>query len=151
MDIVYRHVLPYPRERVWSGLLDFDLLSRTVPGVEALEPIGENRCDLRVKVGVPLVTGTYRGTVEVVSKNPCDSYRLRGEAKGRLGWVKGEAGFRLGDSDGGTEVVAELTLQAGGVLAAVGQRMMEGIGKSMAREFFAAFERELKEARSSPE
>ena len=36
-----------------------------------------------------------------------------------------------------------MSFQTGGVLSGVGQRFMEGIAKSMMRQFFKAFEREL--------
>ena len=103
----------------------------------------ENTCALVVKVLVPSITGTYEGTVSVVEKEPIDSYRLRGEAKGRLGWVRGDASFGLSEADGGTEVASTMTFQTGGVLSGVGQRFMQAIAKSMIREFFKSFEREL--------
>lgn len=144
MEFNYTYSLPYPRQRVWESLLDFDLLSRVIPGVERLERLGDDKCNMVVKVGVPLVTGSYRGTVAILEKNPFDSYRLVGEATGRLGWVKGEAAFQLHDKDVDTQVLAKLRFQVGGLLAGVGQRLMEGIAKGMAREFFAAFEREIR-------
>src|SRR3990170_15733 len=104
MVVTYRYVLPYAKEVVWSALLDFGVLARVIPGVETLERVNETKCDMSVKVGIPLVTGTYRGTVEISDKDPFDRYRLRGEAKGRLGWVKGEAALKLSDRTQGTEV-----------------------------------------------
>jgi carbon monoxide dehydrogenase subunit G len=123
--------------------MDFGVLARTLPGVEALEPVDEETCKLTVKVLVPSVTGTYEGVVKVVEKQPIDSYRLQGDAKGRLGWVKGEAQFDLKEDGEGTEVVSQMDFQTGGILSGVGQRFMEGIAKGMMRDFFKAFEREL--------
>jgi carbon monoxide dehydrogenase subunit G len=143
VDLSYSQVLPFPREEVWAALLDFGVLARVVPGIERLAPIGDDKCEMVVNVGVPLVTGTYRGTMELVEKEPFNGYRLRGDARGRLGWVSGEAGFRLIERERATELQAEVSLRVGGVLGAVGQRMMEGIAKGMARDFFAALEGEL--------
>ena len=55
----------------------------------------------------------------------------------------------LTSEDGGTRVVAKGNAQVGGTIAGVGQRMMEGVAKGMARDFFAAVERILAE-RASP-
>jgi carbon monoxide dehydrogenase subunit G len=49
----------------------------------------------------------------------------------------------LAPEGSGTRVTARGDAQVGGPIAGVGQRMMEGIGKSMARDFFAAIERIL--------
>ena len=47
-----------------------------------------------------------------------------------------------------TELAAKMAFQAGGMLAGVGQRLMDGVAKGMIRDFFAAFERELESSRT---
>jgi carbon monoxide dehydrogenase subunit G len=96
-----------------------------------------------MKLGVPSVKGMYTGSVEIVEKNEPSSYRLRGEGKGTPGWAKGEAHMTLVEEGGNTRVIAKGQAQVGGTIAGVGQRMMEGVAKAMAREFFESVEREL--------
>jgi uncharacterized protein len=146
MEVSQSQVFPHARQHVWDKLMDFEVLGRTLPGVEKLEPIDAESCRLSVKVLVPSITGNYDGTVRVVEKQPTDSYRLRGEAKGRLGWVKGDAFFELVDADGETRVSSTMNIQTGGVLSGVGQRFMQAIAKSMVRDFFSAFGKELERA-----
>ena len=146
MEVSQTQVFPHARQYVWDKLMDFEVLGRTLPGVETLEPLDEQSCRLSVKVLVPSITGNYDGTVRVVEKQPIDSYRLRGEAKGRLGWVKGEALFVLADAAGQTHVSSTMNIQTGGVLSGVGQRFMQAIAKSMIRDFFQAFGAELERA-----
>ena len=143
MQVEYTHLLPYPRQQVWDIMLDTSVLARVMPGVEKFEPIGEDRFSVLIKLGVPTVKGTYSGTVEIVDKQPPNSYRLRGEGKGAPGWAKGEALMTLVDEAGGTRVTANAQAQVGGTIAGVGQRMMEGVTKAMLREMFGSFEREL--------
>lgn len=146
MEVSQSQVFPYARQQVWDKLMDFEVLGRTLPGIETLEPLDEESCRLSVKVLVPSITGNYDGTVRVVEKQPIDSYRLRGEAKGRLGWVKGDALFELADAAGQTQVSSTMNIQTGGVLSGVGQRFMQAIAKSMIRDFFSAFGAELERA-----
>jgi carbon monoxide dehydrogenase subunit G len=143
MQVSQSQVFPYPRDAVWEKLMDFDVLGRTLPGVETLVPVDELTCNLTVKVLVPSITGRYEGSVQVVEKQPIDAYKLRGEAKGRLGWVKGDADFELHEEGTGTEVRSTMNFQTGGVLSGVGQRFMQAIAKSMIREFFKSFDQEL--------
>lgn len=136
-------VLPHPRERVWALLQDPSALARLLPGVEKLEPLGQDRYALAVKLGVGAVRGRYEGKVELTDQRPPESYRLVGEAKGGPGWAKGSASMTLLAEGAGTRLVARGDAQIGGAIAGVGQRMVEGVAKSMAREFFASIDREL--------
>lgn len=143
MQIEYEHVLPHPRERVWEVLLDPEVLSRVLPGVERFVPVGEEKFEVTMKLGVPSVRGVYSGSVEIADKQYPSSYKLRGEGKGGPGWARGEAIMTLVENGVQTRVIAQGKAQVGGTIAGVGQRMMEGVAKGMAREFFASIEREL--------
>ena len=143
MEVSTSHVFPSTREEVWAKLMDFDVLGRTLPGVESLEPIDDESCKINVKVLVPSITGKYAGTVRIVEKQPMENYRLRGEAKGRLGWVKGDAFFSLAEVDGGVDVTSTMAVQTGGVLSGVGQRFMGAVAKIMLNHFFSALGEEL--------
>ena len=57
--------------------------------------------------------------------------------------MRGDAHFELSAEEEGTRVSSTMSFQTGGTLSGVGQRFMEGIAKSMVRQFFKAFEREL--------
>jgi carbon monoxide dehydrogenase subunit G len=150
VEIVVGHSLAAPREIVFGKLLDFEVLARTLPGVQRLEPVDAETCRLVLKVLAPSITGTYEGTVGVIEKDPPAGYALRGDAKGRLGWLKGDARFRLADDGEATRIEATMTFQAGGLLAGVGQRFMEAAGKNMLRDFFRALERELVAGKGVP-
>ena len=146
MEVTKSQVFASTRQQVWDTLMDFEVLGRTLPGVESLEPVDAESCRINVKVLVPSITGKYTGTVRIVEQQPIDGYRLSGEASGRLGWVKGDAVFTLADVDGGTDVTSTMTIQTGGVLSSVGQRFMGAVAKSMITQFFAALGDELSAA-----
>jgi carbon monoxide dehydrogenase subunit G len=143
MKVEASSVLPQAQQVVWDALMDFDVLGRTLPGVQKLTPITPEKCELQVKVLIPAITGRYSGEVEVVEKEPIGSYKLLGKATGRLGWVRGEAHFRLSAAEEGTEVEAVMDFATGGLLSSVGARFMEAIAKGMVRDFFTNFEQEL--------
>jgi carbon monoxide dehydrogenase subunit G len=145
VEISQDHVLPAPLERVWEALMDFEVLERTLPGVDRLEPNGPDRCALEASVFLPTITGRYKGEVAVLESEPMQRYRLRGEAKGRLGWVRGDAEFRLDEQDGGGSTLVHMLMdfRTGGSLQSVGQRFMEATVKGMLRDFFTALGHEL--------
>ena len=125
MKVQASRTFELPRQTVWDALMDFELLGRTLPGVQRMTPVSVEKCEMDLKVLVPAITGRYSGEVEVVEKSPIESYRLVGNATGRLGWVRGEAKFHLADADGSTSVDAEMDFATGGLLSSVGARSAE--------------------------
>ena len=66
--------------------------------------------------------------------------RLRG--KGAPGFVNGDVELKLDAPDAETTtVVYAADVQIGGTIARLGQRMLSGVTKEMAGQFFEAFER----------
>jgi uncharacterized protein len=143
VKIEVSHLLQYPRERVWEVLLDPDVMSRVLPGIEKFESLGNDTFAVVMKLGVPAIKGTYTGTVQIIDKQPPQSYRLKGDGKGTAGWAKGEATMTLLAEGSGTKVVASGQAQIGGAIASLGQRMMDGVAKAMAKEFFESIDREM--------
>ena len=59
------------------------------------------------------------------------------EGSGGPGFVRGETLISLSDIDGGgTRVSYNADVQVGGLIAGVGQRMLGGVSKMMADQFF---------------
>ena len=83
------------------------------------------------------ITGTYEGTVIISDKQPFDSYGLTVEGQGKPGVVKGSVRIVLRPSGDGTEVSVAGTVQTGGVIARLGQRLIGGVSKMMQDRFFA--------------
>jgi hypothetical protein len=144
LRIDYSETVKYSREAVWKALLDPGVLARLIPGIEKFEEIGPDKYEVTAKLGIPSVKGIYSGVVEIFDKTEPSSYKLSGQVKSTQGWVKGEVLMTLSAVDGGTKVSAQAQAAVGGTIAGVGQRMMEGISKSMARDFFKALDGELR-------
>ena len=59
------------------------------------------------------------------------------EGSGGPGFLRGEAVMTLSDgADGGTTISYTADVQVGGLIAGVGQRMLGGVSKMMADQFF---------------
>jgi uncharacterized protein len=82
------------------------------------------------------VKGTFEGKVRLMDLKPPDSYRMAVEGTGAPGFVRGETVITLTDIDAGTKVSYSADVQIGGLIAGVGQRMLGGVSKMMADQFF---------------
>ena len=83
------------------------------------------------------ITGSYEGTVQISDKVPHSSYRLMVEGQGKPGFVKGNAAIAL-RPDGATTIVDVTgTVETGGPIARLGQRLIGNVSKMMQDRFFA--------------
>ena len=128
--------IPAPRDRVWAAFLDPEQLRQAIPGCEKLEALGNDEYKATMKVGVAAVKGTFEGKVRLSDKKPPESYKLSVEGSGAPGFIRGETLISLADADGGTRVSFTADMQVGGLIAGVGQRMLGGVSKMMADQFF---------------
>jgi carbon monoxide dehydrogenase subunit G len=135
-----------PRQKVWSAFLDPETLRKAIPGCEKLEMIGPDEYKATLKIGVAAVKGTFEGKVRLSDKKPSDSYRLAAEGSGGPGFVRADTLISLADIDGGTRVSYTADVQVGGLIAGVGQRMLGGVSKMMADQFFNRMSEQLSTA-----
>ena len=136
MKLEGAHDMPVPRQRVWEAFLDPEQLRQAIPGCEKLEAVGNDEYKATMKIGVAAVKGIFEGKVRLSDKKPPDSYRLAVEGSGGPGFIRGETLITLSDVDGGTRVSYSADVQVGGLIAGVGQRMLGGVSKMMADQFF---------------
>ena len=125
-----------PRDKVWNAFLDAATLQKAIPGCEKLELIGADEYKATLKIGVAAVKGTFEGKVRLLDKKAPESYRLAAEGSGGPGFVRSDTVITLSDIEDGTRVSYTADVQVGGLIAGVGQRMLGGVSKMMADQFF---------------
>lgn len=129
-----------PPARVWELLMDPAVISSCIPGCEAFEPDGEDRYRVRLTVGIAAITGAYDGLVVISEKSAPTSYRLLVEGQGKPGFAKGSSAITLRPEGDTTIVDVSGTVQTGGPIARVGQRLISGVSKMMLDRFFACLQ-----------
>lgn len=143
MKIQGTHQINLDRERVFSALIDPIILQRCIPGCESLEQTGDNAYLATMKAGVGAVKGTFKGHVRLEDVQVPTHYKMIVDGKGTPGFVKGTGDFDLSDSDGATAIAYSGEMQVGGVIASVGQRMIEAAAKMLAAKFFSELEKQI--------
>jgi hypothetical protein len=137
-------VLHASPEDVWQALTDPAVLARTIPGCLALERVGEDSYRMDVSVGVGAVKGTYAGEVHLTDQQRPRSYVMHASGAGAPGQVRATVTIELApDGDSATVLTYSADAVVGGPVAGVGQRMITGVAKRMAAQFFTAVDAEL--------
>lgn len=129
-----------PRDRVWQVLLDPKIIAQCMPGCESMNEIAPDEYEAVMKVGVASVKGTYKGKVAIKDKQPPSHYVLSGSGSGGPGFMQGDVAIDLEDADGKTLLKYSTDAKVGGLIASVGQRMLNGVAKMMVEQFFKKME-----------
>src|SRR6185295_7057872 len=103
---------------------------------------GEDAYDVHLKVGVAAMKGSYTGKVRITGKLPPESMTLMMEGKGGPGFMRSTSKLRLEERGGKTELSGEADATIGGLIAAIGSRLIEAVAKKMMADFFTRLEGE---------
>jgi uncharacterized protein len=143
VKIAGSHEIAASRERVWDAMQDPAVLARTLPGCQSLEVTGPDEYAATVNAGVASVKGIYRGSVRLTDQQEPERYTLHARGAGGPGTIQAEAEVRLEEKDDATVVHYDADAVVGGMIGGVGQRMLVGVAKKTAGEFFSAVEQDL--------
>jgi len=150
MEISGSYTFAAPIERVWDLLMDPDVIASCIPGCEQFVAEGGDRYRARLAVALAAITGTYEGTVTISDKVAPTAYRLTGEGQSRAGFVKGTSSVSLRADSGATIVDVGVSVEAGGTIARVGQRLIGSVSKMMLDRFFACLQSKIRSGAPSP-
>ena len=132
-----------PPDRVFAALVDPAVLQRCMPGCEELKAIRPDAYEARLKIGVAGLKGSYSGKAELRDKRPPESFTLVFDGKGTPGFVRGTARVRLAAGPSGTRVTSDAEVQVGGLIAAVGSRLVDAAARKLAADFFRQLATEI--------
>ena len=130
-------LVPAAQERAFALLQDPEVLGRSMPGCDGLERIGQDEYHMKMKMALASVSGLFDGKVRIADSNPFTSFRLIVEGAGKIGFMKGEGVLTLSPAESGTSVNYEGTVEVGGTIASVGQRLIDTTAKMMIKRFFS--------------
>jgi uncharacterized protein len=127
-----------PRDKVWAALNDPAVLVRTIPGCQQLEETGTDRYRMTITAGVASIKGVYQGDVALTDQEPPGVFVLRASGAGAPGTVSADVRVTLTEDGGATTLAYDADAIVGGVIGGVGQRVLTGVAKKTAGEFFSA-------------
>ncbi|MDP9239582.1 MAG: carbon monoxide dehydrogenase subunit G [Actinomycetota bacterium] len=139
MKVSGEATLHAPVEQVWDALRDPAVLVRTIPGCQRLEAVGDDEYRMTVTAGVASIKGTYQGSVRLTDPQPPTSFVLRAAGSGAPGTVQVEVLVTLAaEGEDVTRLTYDADAVVGGTVGGVGQRMLSGVARKTAGEFFRA-------------
>lgn len=144
MDMTGQRALKATQQQAWQALNDPEILMACIPGCKKFELSGENQYAVTAGIKIGPVSATFSGSVQLTDIVAPTRYKLHFDAQGGVaGFGKGESSVELKPLDGGCELNYSVHSSVGGKIAQLGQRLIDGVAKNMAEDFFKRFEAEL--------
>ena len=143
MELTAAYEFHAPVDRAWALLMDTAAIGRCLPGCRGLQPVGPDRYEVELGVTVAAIAGSFKGTVALEDKVAPEAYTLVVDGSGRQGFIKGRARVTLAADGDRTRVQIAAQADVGGMIARVGQRLLEGVARTMMDRFYACMAKQI--------
>jgi carbon monoxide dehydrogenase subunit G len=152
VELTGQQVIALPAGKVWDALNDPAILQQCIPGCDVFELTGENQYKVVMTATVGPIKAKFTGKLQLSDIVAPESYRLSFDGSGgAAGSGKGTAAVNLATVPEGTRLQYTVSATVAGRLAQVGARLIDGVAKKMADQFFARFKAILEPAPAAAE
>ena len=144
MEMTGEQLIPAAQAEVWRGLNDPEVLKACISGCESIEKLTDTEYAVAMTAAIGPVKAKFKGKLLLADLNPPNSYSLSFDGQGgAAGFGKGSAKVSLAAEAAGTRLSYTVKAQVGGKLAQIGSRLIDGVAKKMADDFFSAFKQKI--------
>ncbi len=145
MQIKDVFLIKAPQEEIWQFMFDVPRLGRCVPGIQALEMVGEGVYRGRLTVRVGPIRSEFKGTVtltEILAPQQIAGV-VEGDDASSASSIKATFRGALRSVEGGTEVSFQVEANVRGRLAQFGAPVITATAKRLTAEFAKNLKAEL--------
>ncbi len=140
MEITGEQLIPKPQQQTWDAICDPAVLQVCIPGCETMEKISDSEFHMTVAAKVGPVSARFKSKITLTGVDAPHAYTLIFEGQGGVaGFAKGEAHVTLTPAGDHTTLGYSAKATIGGKLAQVGSRLVDGVAKKLAEQFFTKF------------
>ena len=146
MKVEGKHLFTGTQQQVWDLFRDTEVMAAALPGTKKMELVGENTYEAVMNVRVGPVAGEFSGQLVISNEDHPNSYTMTVDGRGKPGFLKGVGDVIL-TNQGENQTLMGYTgeVQIGGKLAAVGQRLIDTVAKSIISQAFETLDKALVE------
>jgi carbon monoxide dehydrogenase subunit G len=144
MDMQGSRALAVTQQQAWEALNDPAVLKACIPGCDKFESTDANQYAVGVAVKIGPVAARFAGKISLSDVKPPDSYTISFDGQGgAAGFAKGNSRVTLAAQGTGCDLAYTVHAQVGGKIAQLGQRLVDGVAKTTAEDFFKRFDAEM--------
>lgn len=144
MEINGTQLINESQSLVWDSLFNPEILNKCLPGCQSVEMVNLEEFKIVLTAVVGPLRVRFKGKLLMSDVKAPNSCHISFEGQGGVaGFAKGTAQVVLEPAGDATQLSYQADAQIGGKLAQVGARMIEGVAKKIADDFFSAFRKQL--------
>jgi uncharacterized protein len=153
MKFEHKATIPAPIEQVWAFLMDVPKVATCAPGVDSVEPLGNDKYRGTIKVAVGPIKLALAGDVSIVERDDAShkaSMRADAADKRAGGAVKAVMSMSLTETSGNansTELLMETDAQVMGRIGEFGQPIIRKKAEQTMNEFAKNLEKAIAEGK----
>mgnify|MGYP001273435676 FL=1 len=138
-----KYILDIPQKNVWEAILDPETLAEILPNCKSLDPIGDHNFDANIEIKIGPIKGQFKSKLSLFDLDPPNGYKFDVNGDGSKGQMRGAGKIMLATQDGRTEFIFIATGSVSGIIARVGQRLIEATGKRLMDQGFENFKKRI--------
>lgn len=137
------YLLNIPREDIWDAIQDPEVLAEILPNCESLDPVGDDEFIANIEVKIGPIKSKFKSTLSIVDKHRPETYLFNVQGTGTKGHMSGKGSILLSENETGTNLNFIAVGNVGGIIARVGQRLIEATGKRLMDQGFENFKKRI--------
>ena len=138
-----KYILDISQQNVWEAILVPETLAEILPNCKSLDPIGDNNFDANIEIKIGPIKGQFKSKLSLFDLDPPNGYKFDVNGDGSKGQMRGAGEIQLSSQDDGTEFIFTATGSVSGIIARVGQRLIEATGKRLMDQGFENFKKRI--------
>ena len=138
-----KYILDIPQQNVWAAILNPETLAEILPNCKSLDPIGDHNFDANIEIKIGPIKGQFKSKLSLFDLDPPNGYKFDVNGDGSKGQIRGTGEIMLSTQDGRTEFIFTATGSVSGIIARVGQRLIEATGKRLMDQGFENFKKRI--------
>jgi carbon monoxide dehydrogenase subunit G len=150
MDFHDTFTIPADPARVWTAMLDPDVMRQVLPGCRRLEQVGPERFDVTLAAGIGVLRGVFAGSVRFGDLEAPRHCSMEIGAQGSLGRVAGTGTIDLAPAGADTTLTYAATFTFAGPMAGLGESLMRNVAGALTREAVGRFSAVVQASAVSP-
>ena len=138
-----KYILDISQQNVWEAILDPETLAEILPNCKSLDPIGDHKFNANIEIKIGPIKGQFKSKLSLFDLDPPNGYKFNVNGDGSKGQMRGAGEILLTTQDGRTEFIFIATGSVSGIIARVGQRLIEATGKRLMDQGFENFKKRI--------
>lgn len=140
MELTGQQMIALPQEETWQALNDPAVLKECIPGCEVFEKVSDTQYQTTMTARIGPVSAKFKGLMTLGDVDPPRGYTIVFEGQGGIaGFAKGQATVTLAPEGESTQLSYTAKAMVGGKIAQLGARLIDGVARKLANDFFTAF------------